>query len=266
MSRLISLAAGVLPEFSAEAVVDAAASAGFEAVGLRLDGDPCSPERTAALRRRIEDAGLVLLDAEVLWMRPGAFDESLYHVIDTAAALGARNLLTVSADPNAGATVEKFGLICDRAAEVGIPVSLEYGYFSAVQTVQAALGVLSAVDRVNGHLLVDPLHLSRSCGSVADIAALPSHLFSYAQFCDAGPDAPAPEDKEAIYQEALDGRLHLGDGVIPLAELLGCWRPDLPLSVELRSKRLRDDFPAADERARHLHARCAEWLARYDRR
>lgn len=266
MSRLISLAAGVLPEFPPEAVVEAAASAGFEAVGLRLDGgEPWQSGRIAALRRRIKDVGLVVLDAEVLWMRAGPFDESLLNVIDLAAALGARNLLTVSADPDAAVTAEKFGRICDHAAAADIPVSLEYGYFSAVQTIQAALGILSAASRPNGHLLVDPLHLSRSRGTVAEVRALPAGLFSYAQFCDAGPDAPAPEDQTAIYAEALDGRLELGDGVLPLAELLGCWRLDLPLSIELRSRRLRDDFPAPEDRARHLRGRCSEWFARYDR-
>ena len=41
-----------------------------------------------------------------------------------------------------------------------------------------------------------------------------------------------------------------GDGAFPLAELIDVLRPDLPLSVELRSKALRETYGDPVERAR----------------
>lgn len=262
--RLLSLAAGVLPDHPPEAVVEAGAAAGFRAVGLRIDGQAWGAERLAALARRIEDHGLIVLDAEVLWIRPGFLDRQLLELVDVAVALKARNLLVVSADPDHQATARNFAAICDRAAPEGLPVSLEFGHFSAVHRLADAVAIVAEAGRPNGHILVDPLHLSRSGGTPADVAANPPALFHYAQFCDAGPDAPRPDDVAAIREEALDGRLMPGDGVLPLGALLQSLPPGLPLSIELRSKALRDALPDPVARARHLRERAEAWLTAHD--
>ena len=259
--RLLSLAAGVLPDQTPEEVVEAGAAAGYHAVGLRIDGQSWPPERIAALKMWIAELGLIILDAEVLWIRPGEADPGLLELVDVAVALGARNLLVVSSDPDPQATAEKFAAICDRAAPAGLPVSLEFGHFSAIHRIGDAQRVVELAGRSNGHVLIDPLHLSRSGGTAADAAALPARLLHYAQFCDAGPEAPDPSDVAAIREEALDGRLIPGEGVLPLAELLNGWPADLPLSIELRSKALRDAFPDPIARARHLRERTEAWLA-----
>ncbi|HKT78321.1 MAG TPA: TIM barrel protein [Sphingobium sp.] len=262
--RLISLAAGVLPDESPEAVVEAGAAAGFRAVGLRIDGQDWPATRIAALARRIEQLGLIVLDVEVLWIRPGDLDPILLDLADVAVALDARNLLVVSSDPDAQATARKFGAICDRAALGGLPVSLEFGHFSMVHRLADAAAIVAEAGRPNGHVLIDPLHLSRSLGTPADVATQPASLFHYAQFCDAGPQAPAPEDVAAIREEALDGRLLPGEGVLPLQPLLQLLPPALPLSVELRSKALRDGWPDPVARARHVRQRTEAWLAAHD--
>ncbi|NWK98725.1 sugar phosphate isomerase/epimerase [Sphingobium lactosutens] len=260
--RILSLAAGVLPDQSPEEVVEAGAAAGFAAVGLRIDGQDWTGERIGALKARIAELDLILLDAEVLWIRPGEPDPALLDLVDVAAALGACNLLAVSSDPDRQATAEKFGALCDRAAPAGVPVALEFGLFTAVHRLADAQAVVGVANRPNGHVLVDPLHLSRSGGTASDAAAIPGTLLRYAQFCDAGPDVPDPTDIAAIRAEALDGRLLPGEGVLPLDALLRGWPADLPLSIELRSKTLREAFPDPTERARHLRERTEAWFAR----
>ncbi|HKY82379.1 MAG TPA: TIM barrel protein [Sphingobium sp.] len=262
--RLISLAAGVLPEHPPETVVEAGAEAGFRAVGLRIDGQEWSAERLAALSGRIEELGLIVLDAEVLWIRAGDPVERLLELVDVAVALKARNLLVVSSDPDPHATAGIFAAICDRAKPAGLSVSLEFGHFSAVHRLADAAAIVGEAGWSNGHVLIDPLHLSRSLGTPDDVASLPPALFHYAQFCDAGADAPQPDDVPAIREEALDGRLMPGDGILPLQFLLRSLPPGLPLSVELRSRALRDAHPDPVARARHVRERTEAWLAAHD--
>ena len=261
MPRLISLAAGVLPEHPPEIVVEAGAKAGWPAVGLRIDGQAFDPPRVSRLRRSLDQAGVVALDAEVLWIRPGDFDAGLLTLVDIAVDLAARNLLVVSSDPDHAATADKFARICDHAAPAALPVSLEFGYFSQVHTLAAAVAIVAAVGSANGRVLVDPLHWSRSKGTLADVAAARPHLFHYAQFCDAVATAPEPADYPAILEEALDGRMMPGEGVLPLPALLEALPPGLPLSVELRSKALRDGHPDPVARALHVLEGTRRWLA-----
>lgn len=259
--RILSLAAGVLPEHVPETTLHAAASAGYDAFGVWLEPALWTDARARDLRRRAEDRGVAILDAEVFWIKPGPLDPLLLRGIDLAAILGAPNILLVSSDPDKAATADKFGALCDHAAAAGIAVSLEFGAFTDVVTVEDALAVLRAADRPNGRLLVDPIHLARSGGTAADLAAVPDALFAYAQFCDAGPDAPLVTDRAAIRQEAIDGRLMPGDGVLPLSALLHRWQADLPLSIELRSRTLRERFPEPTDRAAQVLAATRRWLA-----
>ena len=189
MTRMISLAAGVLPEFPPEVVVDSAAAARFPAVGLRIDGQQWPEERVHALRNKIECAGLILLDVEVVWISPGPPDDDLLELVSIAARLGAQNLLVVSSDPDHEATAAKLGAICNRAAETGLSVSLEFGHFSAVHSLDQAASIVARANCTNAHVLVDPLHLSRNGASPSDVAHHARGLFKYAQFCDADADA-----------------------------------------------------------------------------
>ncbi|GLS99779.1 hypothetical protein GCM10007897_11620 [Sphingobium jiangsuense] len=259
---LLSLASGVLPEHPAETLADAASAAGFAAFGVRIEPCEWSDRRAHDLARRAEDEGLLILDAEVLWIKAGKLPPDLFRLIDLAAIMGAKNLLAVSSDPDEGSTVEKFARLCDHARPIGIPVSLEFGRFTTVPDIHAARRILGAAARPNARLLVDPLHWSRSGGCVEDVASAPASLFAYAQLCDAGPDRPDPEDFNAIRAEALDGRLLPGEGVLPLRALLDALPPGLPLSIELRSRALRDRFPDPIARAAHLLERTLGWYRR----
>jgi sugar phosphate isomerase/epimerase len=81
-------------------------------------------------------------------------------------------------------------------------------------------------------VLVDPLHLARSGGTVDDVRRLPAGLLPYLQFCDAASAGPAP-DLEAAGAEARRTRLPPGDGALPLAGLLAAVPPSAALSLEV---------------------------------
>jgi len=260
--RMLSLAAGVLPEFTPQQMAAAAAGSGWPAVGIWVE--PATWTRAVAqeVRRRTADAGVALLDVEVVWIKPGVDDPDHFRIVDAGADIGAANVLVVSSDPDPGATAAKLARLVDHAADRGLRVSLEFGAFTAVRNLAAALDILARAERPGAGLLVDPLHLARTGGAPSALAGVDPRRFAYAQFCDAAASGPSPDDVAGIIEEALDLRLMPGEGALPLEALLDVLPPATPLSVELRSKALRDAYADPTERAKALLAATRAALAR----
>jgi sugar phosphate isomerase/epimerase len=260
-THLISLASGVVPEFTPAQTAAAAADSGFRAVGIWVDVDTWDAGVTRDVRRIVADAGLKVLDAEVIWIQPGGLDPAHLRIVDIAAEIGAANLLVVSSDADLDATAEKLAALVDHAAPAGISVSLEFGAFTEIKSLGMALDVLERSGRPHAGLLIDPLHLSRTGGAPEDLAGVSARRLPYAQFCDASATGPSVQDVKAIIDEAVDGRLLPGEGALPLAALLGVLPAGIPLSIELRSKALRDGWPDPAERARVLRRATEDFLA-----
>ncbi|WP_428683163.1 sugar phosphate isomerase/epimerase family protein [Sphingopyxis sp.] len=258
---LLSLAAGVLPEFSPEQTVAAAVEAGWPATGIWYAPDTWTRATTMAVRDRAADAGIAILDIEVIWLKPGPDDPAHFAAIDAGAAIGARNVLIVSSDDDPASTAAKLNRIGHHAAAAGLRACLEFAAFTTVGSMERAVDLIDAADCDNLGLLIDPLHLARTGGSPADLARVDPQRFPYAQFCDAPAHGPPPNDGPEIIREALDLRLMPGDGGLPLDELVTVLPSDTPLSVELRSAALRDDYPDPADRARALLAATRRWFA-----
>lgn len=258
---LLSLAAGVLPEFSPEQTVAAAIAGGWPATGIWYDPESWTPATTIAVRDRAADAGLAILDIEVVWLKPGADDPAHFAAIDVGAAIGARNVLIVSSEDDAARAADKLNRLGNHAAAAGLRACLEFAAFTTVGSIANAVALLDAADCDNLGLLIDPLHLARTGGSPADLAAIDPQRFPYAQFCDARAHGPPPSDVPQIIREALDLRLMPGEGELPLDNLLAQLPPATPLSVELRSAALRANHPDPADRARALLAATRRWFA-----
>jgi sugar phosphate isomerase/epimerase len=226
-------------------VVDCAAGAGFDAVTLRIRGDlladsPLRRETIARLRHH----GLGVLDAEVIRLRTDTDLAALEPFLDSAAALGARHVLVTGEDPDEARLAQRLGELCERAARHGLRPVLEFMVFTAVKSVEQADRIAAAA---GCGVLVDPLHLSRSGGTPADVAELAAanpDRYPYAQICDAPATAAAD-----LYEEAVGNRLAPGDGELPLRDLLAALPASAPLSVETPVAALSGAPPA--ERARH---------------
>ncbi|WP_422061869.1 sugar phosphate isomerase/epimerase family protein [Sphingopyxis sp.] len=259
---LLSLAAGVLPEFSPEQTVAAAIDGGWPATGIWYDPATWTAATTIEVRDRAADAGVAILDIEVIWLKPGDDDPAHFAAIDAGAAIGAQNVLIVSSEDDPRRAADKLHRLGNHAAAAGLRACLEFAAFTTVGSLERALALLDAADCDNLGLLIDPLHLARTGGTPAMLAAVAPRRFPYAQFCDAPAHGPPPSDVGAIIHEALDLRLMPGDGALPLAELLAALPPATPLSVELRSAALRADYPDAANRARALLAATRRWFER----
>jgi len=258
--RPLSMAAGIMPEATPVQLVEAAAQAGFDMGGMWMEPGEWSSQTTRDVARRLRETGLQLLDIEVVWIKPGALDPDHLRIVEVGAELGARNVLCVSSDPDREATIDKLGQISAHGGRAGIRVNLEFGLFTAVRTLAAASAILDQISSPNLYVLVDSLHLTRSGGTPADVRSLPHARISYVQLCDAPCPGADPSDPQQIIEEAIDGRVPLGQGDLPLVELVRSLPGGIPIAIEERSSRLRAGWPELNARARACYESTSRFL------
>lgn len=249
----LSLAAATILDADHVTAVDVARAAGFDALGLRWDvaaDREVSPER---LRRSIDDAGLRLLDLEVVRLDPNTpFDEHR-RLIEIAAQLRPAWLVTVSHHPDPCRTRDELLLLAESIAPFGCSISLEFMAFTAIATLAEALSIAAAARADGGHnigVLVDALHLDRSGGAPADLRGTSDGDLSYLQLCDVlTKPSRARHDPEQLAFEARNLRRFPGEGTLPLADLVAQVPAVMPLSVEVQSRQWAGRSPLA--RAHH---------------
>jgi sugar phosphate isomerase/epimerase len=127
---------------------------------------------------------------------------------------------------------------------------LEFLPIFTIGSLAAAVDLVQEVGRPNAGVLVDTLHLARSGGTAADLRTVPPRLLPYVQLADA-PAAAPPADQ--LRDEALHGRLLPGDGALPLAAVLDAV-PDVPVSLEIRSRMVMEAYLDPTDRARAVLA------------
>lgn len=253
-----------MPEATPAQLIEAAAAAQFDFGGMWAEREEWTPATTRAVKTQMRDAGVQLLDVEVAWIMPGPPDPWLCELVEIAAELHASNLLCVSSDPDLDATTAKLQAMVDRAQGTGVRVNLEFGLFTEVKSIHAARDIVAAIDGTNKGVLCDALHWSRSGGTVEDIADLPREWIVYAQPCDAPAESPDLADADAIIDDAINRRMALGKGGLPLADFVDALPPNLPLAIEERSQTLREAFPDLNERAQEVARTSRAWLANFD--
>jgi sugar phosphate isomerase/epimerase len=243
-SRPLALCHYTMVELEPPAFVDVAARAGFAAVSLMVQfplshgpGFPMlgdSPMRRET-RQRLDDTGVILFDAAVCRIEPETGVEDFRQALETAAYLGARSVNVNGNDPDAGRLCDRFAALCDLGATYGLGMGLEFMMSTQVRTLGDALALIGRSGAVNAAVTVDALHLTRSGGSPAEIAALTAAQVSYVQLCD----APASVPPEGYAWEAGTERMLPGEGELPLRALVDVLAPDALLGIEAPSQRRR---------------------------
>ena len=236
MGRLLSLAAGVQPDVAPADMVRVAHEAGWPAVGIWFDGTVWGDKTSREVRQSLDDTGIVALDIEPIIPSVDGNDFA-EQLIEAAAIIGAQHILFTSRLKDQARTTERYQQVCELAAPHGIKVVCEFLPIFPLNTLSMAAEIVSTSGALNGGVLIDNLHLSRSGSSMDDVKAMPIDLFPYLQICDA--PAQRPTDFAGLLDEALNGRLCPGEGSLPIVELLNAI-PAVPLSFEVRSKFLRD--------------------------
>ena len=261
MSGELVLCSGTLRNASLAQKCAAAVAGGFGAITLW----PSDVTRAKSegldlgdVKRMIADHGLALLDLDALlsWLPgeqapPGFASEAEFYEI--ADALGARSLNVVqgfgtSVDVDRAA--EALAGVCDRAAEHGLLVTLEYLPWSGIADAATALAIVERSGRANATLLFDTWHTFRGPTDQAQLEKIPAARIGSVQIND----APAEPTGDLI-AETLSGRLLPGEGAIPLVRWLR-WLDAIgvraPIGVEVFSSAL-DALPPVE-----VGRRCGE--------
>ncbi len=259
--RLIALASGVHPDLEPDAMVRVAGEAGYNSVGIWVEpGVNWHRQTTVAVRNALEEHALVPLDVEVIWLQPDSKPDPVHHeIIDIGGELGARNCLIVSSEPDPEQNKRLFEDLCIRAEAAGMRACLEFMGVTEVKNLEAALAVVAGVDHPAGGLLVDAFHLERVGLQPEAVAAIEPRWLSYMQLCDV-PARGAIEEADDYFADALDGRLAPGEGALPLPQLLAQFHPDIPISLEIRSRHYRDTYPDPVDRARVILEKTRQFL------
>jgi sugar phosphate isomerase/epimerase len=240
IARPISLAPLTVLELGPAEMVDCAAQAGFDAVGLRLiratEEEPLRPTvgitpLVRETRRRLDDTGLALIDIEVLRLTPQTRVRHDYCAfLETGAYLGASQILVTGNDPDHARLADQLAELADLADDYALTPNLEPMPWTDVVNLQQAIAIVNRCGHRNVGLLVDALHYDRALNTPADLAALPADWIRYVQICDGV--AERPTSVEALRYQGRNARLFPGAGNIDLVAMLRALPRDVPISVE----------------------------------
>ena len=135
----------------------------------------------ADLGHVLDDHGIACTHVEALfeWLSPplpGTFMITVTHdqveLMDVADAVGATGIVLAhfgEPAPIEGA-IDAFATACDRAADRGLSLALEYPAWATIGTYSQARAVVEGADRANGGLVIDTWHHVRCGADLAEIA------------------------------------------------------------------------------------------------
>jgi len=170
-------------------------------------------------------------------------------------ALGVTSLTTIataSSDVPVTELAGYFGRVCDRAADFGAQVHLEFMPFTVVRNLQIAWDIVRGADRPNGGLVFDTWHFFRGDPDFDVLAGIPGDRIFCVQLDDA---AAVPQGS---LREETSRRLLPGDGALDLVAAVQAlhrigalrWVGPEVISPELAAMPVLDAATLAMERTR----------------
>jgi sugar phosphate isomerase/epimerase len=263
----LGLAPTTLPHAAPLDYVEAAAFAGFPLIGLRLNPSPGLPYQPliedAALvknvQHRIADAGLKVLDVYSFYMTPNVDIEAFRPAVELSAELGARYLMVMGDDGDWSRMADNLAAMCDLAASYKLACALECAVMRPLASLPQAVRLAHESGRANVAICIDPLNFLRAGDTAEDLRKLDPKLFPFAQLTD-GLLGPGEPDKARLGRMGPNRRRMLGEGVVPLNDILDALPRGIPLSVELPSPEGSTASPREWAKVAHDNAR--DFLAR----
>ena len=198
--------------------VRAAAAAGYDGIGLFVGhyGRLKQADRLGELDELLREHDLPLCDIEVLqgWGTVGLDDER-YAATEALAwemadRFGCRYVQAIGpVDDDVHEAGARFGALCDRAADHGLVVGLEFLPSTNVPDADHGRAIVEAAGRANGGLCVDIWHHTRGSNDVEQLRRLSKELIVGIQMND-GTLLPANPDD--YIDDCLRHRVPPGDG------------------------------------------------------
>lgn len=231
------------------ALVDAAASAGFSSVGIRIhpatEGEEAYPMHLgspmlSATLERLRATGVVVRDVEAFTLDGRRGGSEWMPTLEVGAVLGAAVLNVICTDPDPARLVDSLAALVEDAEDFGITPSVEPISYQVVSTVDAA-AELSRQTRCG--VMIDVLHFVRAKDALSALVSLPAGSVTGIQICD-GPEVPErfPRPRRMPLGQSVSGsvlqlesrarRMPPGEGTFPLAAILAAF-PRTYVSVEV---------------------------------
>lgn len=203
-----------------------------------LDYPPYFLKDDVALRKNmiaaLQHRGVTVSLGDGFLVLPGADMNALRADLDVMAELGAPLINTVSLDPDRSRTFDQFAALTELAAQRGIQTAVEAVPGMTIGDLPTALAAVKHVGRPEFRLLVDTMHLVRSGGCAADLAAVDHEYIGYAQLCDT-----TVEPRTDNYaEEAVFERMVPGEGELPLLDILSALPPGIVIELEIPRRSL----------------------------
>jgi sugar phosphate isomerase/epimerase len=234
------LAPTTIPDAAPLEYVEAAAAAGYRHVGLRLNRSPGLPFQPVVgnatlvkeMKGVLSGADLRVLDIYSFYLEPDTDVAAFTPVIELAAEFGAHYLVTMGADTDWSRQRDNFVRICEIAAGFRLVCILEPAVIRPLASLAQAERLVRESGCSNAAICVDPLNFSRAGDRAVDLRRVDAGLFPYAQITDGiiGPDEPNPA---LLGRMGPNKRCLLGEGMVPLDDILDALPRGLPLSIEL---------------------------------
>ena len=184
-------------------------------------------------------------------------------MLEVAAELGARHVLTQGHDPDWARLVDNFSAFCGLAESFGMTADVEFLTWTGMKSASQAWALIRDAGHANAGVMIDTLHFSRSGCSLSELDEIPAERFHFVQVSDAA--GPVPETTEGLIFTAREDRLNPGDGDLDLAAILSRLPENIPVSVEIPNSTLAKVMPAV-ERVRAARVATIDLLSEVERR
>ena len=220
-----------LVRFAAKAGLDGVCL--FTATPLNADGGHMfpvvEPNAASSFKRLLRDLDMRIINAEYFPVMPGRDVAEYLPAITLAAELGAKRLVSHIHECDDQRAADQLAKLCVIARDNGLDVGLEFtGFAAGCNSLTSAVALHGRVNQPNLGIAIDALHLFRTGGTLAQVAALDPAIIAYAQLCD-GPDFRITAD----YIEEAMNRMIPGEGVFPLRDLATLLGPHVDMDVEV---------------------------------
>jgi sugar phosphate isomerase/epimerase len=260
---LLSLDSLTLTDIQPETTIRAAGEAGFDACSLWIIPPPLfpsallSPEKERDCARALADTGIRVIALEVFDLQTLSAVEGCKPLLEMGARLGGKAALTINyGNPDRAEVADTLARFAEVARGFGLATNLEPVAGGHTQTLRAA-SELIAESGADVGICLDPHHLFRAGGVIADIAEIEPGRIRYVQICD----GLLPQPPEIAMTEAVCERPYPGDGDFPLREFLMAAPQDVPIGTECPSLSRAQAGASALDQAREVLAKAKDVIA-----
>jgi sugar phosphate isomerase/epimerase len=173
-----------------------------------------------------------VFDIYSFYLEPRTDVESFKPALELAAEFEAKFAVTMGADPDWSRMRANFARICDLAADCDLVCTLEPAVIRPLASLPQALKLIAEAARPNVAICVDPLNFVRAGDAAADLKPVDPKLLPYAQITD-GLILPGEPNPAMLGRMPPNQRRLMGEGVVPVADILDALPAGLPLSIEI---------------------------------